>query len=64
MQNLCRKCFTPLREGQLASAVVTATYHSLKSQIAYALDPADMVADPETLIHGQREDCQFEDFED
>lgn len=61
MINNCRRCFHPILEGQLASAVVTATYHVLKSNVAYALDKADMTADPDTLIHAKGSDCDYED---
>jgi hypothetical protein len=61
MTNVCRRCFAPMKEGQLATVVVTATYHMLKSQISYALDKSDMVADPDTLIHGDEKDCRYED---
>jgi hypothetical protein len=44
------------------SVVATATYHVLKSKIAYALDKSDMDCDPETLVHAnQEEDCIYGD---
>lgn len=60
MTNVCRRCFSPLREGQLACVVVTATYHILKSSVAYALDKTDMNADPDTLVHGKPEECVYD----
>jgi hypothetical protein len=60
MTNNCRRCFSPLLEGQKASVVMTATYHILKSKIAYALDKFDMEADPDTLVHASQDDCKYE----
>ena len=62
MINYCRNCFSPLLEGQRVSVVATATYHVLKSKIAYALDKHDMDCDPDTLVHAnQEEDCKYGD---
>jgi hypothetical protein len=61
MINLCRRCFSPILEGQLASAVATATYHVLKSKVAYAFDKSDMTMDPDTLIHAKGSDCKYQD---
>jgi hypothetical protein len=55
----CRRCFTEIKEGQLASVVVTATYHALKSKVHYALDKSDMTADEDTLIHAKGSDCKY-----
>ncbi len=55
--SLCRRCFGLLKDGDKVSVVVTSTYHTLKSEVAYALDKADMVADPETLVHASYEGC-------
>jgi hypothetical protein len=64
MNGICRRCFHPLREGQKATVVVTATFHRLKSEIHYALDKADLVADPDTLVHASGIDCIDEDYAD
>ena len=48
-----------MKEGQLACVLVTATYHILKSSVAYALDKSDMWADPESLVHAVPEDCIY-----
>jgi len=61
MINLCRRCYSPLKEGQRVSVVATASYHVLKSKIAYALDKGDMECDPDTLVHALEEDCQYDD---
>lgn len=51
MTNVCQICEKPLKEGDKVSVMVSSTYHALKSQVAYALDKADMVADSSTLVH-------------
>ncbi len=51
MLNSCQICLKPLQEGDKICVLVTATYHSLKSKIAYALDKSDMVAHGDTLAH-------------
>ena len=61
MINLCRRCFNPLKSGQLASVVVTAPYKELKSAVHYALDKEEMIADPETLVHANQRDCKYND---
>lgn len=61
MINICRRCFSPFLENQRVSAVITATYHILKSKIAYALDKHDMEADAETLVHAKEEDCIYDE---
>jgi hypothetical protein len=57
---MCRRCFAEIKEGQIASVVVTATFHALKSKVHYALDKGDMTADPDTLIHAKGSDCDYE----
>lgn len=61
MTNYCRRCFSDLKEGQRVSVVMSATYHMLKSRIAYALDKTDMEADAETIVHAKEEDCVYEE---
>ena len=61
MENICRRCFTPLKDGQRVCVVITAVYHSLLSWIYYALDPTTVEADSETLIHADPEDCKYDE---
>lgn len=58
--SICKRCFNLLKEGDRVSVVMTATYHVLKSDIAYALDKYDMVADPDTLVHADSQGCEYE----
>ncbi len=51
MMQLCNKCNKLLKEGDTVTVKVTATYHILKSSVAYALDRHGMEADAETLCH-------------
>jgi hypothetical protein len=61
MQNLCRRCFSPIKTGQLVSVVVTAPFKELKSAIHYALDTSEMIADADTLVHADEGDCKYYD---
>jgi hypothetical protein len=61
MEMNCKRCFSPIREGERVSVLVEATYHILKSKIAYALDKEDLVADPESLVHAQGSECHYEE---
>jgi len=60
MQNLCRRCFSPIRTGQWASVVVSAPFRELKSAIHYALNTDQMIADADTLVHANEEDCKYD----
>lgn len=51
MMNRCATCNQPIEEGDRVTVFVTATYHALKSKVAYALDKSDMEAEAETLAH-------------
>lgn len=53
MLHLCSNCEEPITNGQRVKVVVTATYHALKSTVAYALDKHDLEADASTLCHDQ-----------
>lgn len=55
MIQTCAKCDRLIKDGDRVTVEVSATYHILKSTIAYALDKADMAADADTLRH---EDCE------
>jgi hypothetical protein len=61
MEQICRRCFAPLKAGQRVSVVMTATYIPLKSKIAYALSNDDKEADADTLVHASSHDCEYED---
>lgn len=56
MINCCCVCDKPIMEGDMVTVNVTSRYHLLKSTVAYALDKAEMIADPETLKH---EECGY-----
>lgn len=51
MIQICVKCKHLLCEGDKVTVQVTATYHVLKSKIAYALDKSDLECDSDTLGH-------------
>lgn len=53
MINACAKCGNLIHDGQRVGVWVTATYHILKSTVAYALDKNDLEAEASSMIHEQ-----------
>lgn len=51
MVQTCAICNHLIQDGDRVGVWVTATYHVLKSTVAYALDKTDMEADSSSLIH-------------
>jgi hypothetical protein len=57
MTHQCCICHHLIQEGQRVNVMVQATYHILKSSVAYALDKTDLTADASSLHHANKEDC-------
>jgi hypothetical protein len=51
MIHVCKSCNKLIRDGERVTVTVSASYHTLKSTVAYALDKQDMIADSDTLKH-------------
>lgn len=51
MLHSCARCGEVIKEGERVEVLVEATYHVLKSQVAFALDKTSLEADTSTLRH-------------
>lgn len=60
MLKLCQRCYSRLKEGQRVGFCGEGTYHELKSDVSFAIDKEDLVVEPDSLVHAQGSDCNYE----
>lgn len=61
MLQTCRRCFSRLKEGQRVAFCGTGVYHELKSDVSFAIDKANLVVEPDSLVHATGDQCEYED---
>ena len=61
MLKLCQRCYSRLREGQRVGFCGEGTYHELKSDVSFAIDKDNLIVEPESLVHAQGSDCDYQE---